>query len=91
MNDLSKKFIQETVIYEDNQSTICLAKNPAVHGRTKHIDIKYHFIRDLVEAGKIKLIYCATENMVADIFTKGISISQFEKLQHLIGLVKCLD
>ena len=91
MNDLSKKFIQETVIYEDNQSTICLAKNPAVHGRTKHIDIKYHFIRDLVEAGKIKLIYCATENIVADIFTKGISISQFEKLRHLIGLAKCLD
>ena len=61
MSDLSKKFLQETIIYEDNQSTICLAKTQAVHGRTKHIDIKYHFIRDLVEAGKIKLIYCATE------------------------------
>ena len=55
-----------------------------------YVDIKYHFIRDLVEAGKIKLIYCATENMVADIFTKGLSIRQFEKLQHLTGVAKYL-
>ena len=78
------------IIYEDNQSTICLAKNQSVHRRTKHIDIMYHFIRDLVEAGKIKLIYCATENMVADIFTKGLSIRQFEKLRHLTGVAKSI-
>ena len=90
MSDLSKKTLQEMIIYKDNQSTICLAKNQAVHGRTKHIDIKYHFIRDLVEAGKIKLIYCATENMVADIFTKGLSIRQFEKLRHLTGVAKSI-
>ena len=79
ISDLSKKALRKMIIYEDNQSTICLAKNQAVHGRTKHIDIKYHFIRDLVEAGKIELVYCTTENMVADIFTKGLSIRQFEK------------
>ena len=90
MSDLSKKTLQEMIIYEDNQSTICLAKNQSAHGRTKHIDIKYHFIRDLVEAGKIKLIYCATENMVADIFTKGLSIRQFEKLRHLTGVAKSI-
>ena len=74
-SDLLKKSIRETTILEDNQSTICLAKN---HGRTKHIDIKYHFIRDLVEAGRIKLTYCASEDMVADMLTKGLPIKQFE-------------
>lgn len=79
---------EEMIIYKDNQSTICLAKNQTVHGRTKYISIKYHFIRDLVEAGKIKLMYCAIENVVADMFTKKFSIRQFEKLQHLIGVTE---
>ena len=91
MSDLSKKIFQEIIIYEDDQSTICLAKNQTVHERTRHIDIKYHFICDLVEAGKIKLIYCATENMVDNIFTKGLTIKQFEKLPHPIRVAKYLD
>ena len=48
------------IIHEDNQSTICLAKNQQVYGRTKHIDIKHHFVCDLVEAGRIKVVYCAS-------------------------------
>ena len=90
ISDLSKKAFYKMIIYEDNQSTICLAKNQAIHGRTKHIDIKYHFIRDLVEAGKIELVYCTTENMVADIFTKGLSIKQFEKIRQLTGVAKSI-
>ena len=86
ISNLSKKALHKMIIYEDNQSTICLAKNQAVHGRTKHIDIKYHFIRDLVEAGKIELVYCTTKNMAADIFTKELSIRQFEKIRHLTGV-----
>jgi len=61
-----------------------------VHGRTKRIDIKDHFIRDLIEAGRIELSYCATENMVADMFTKGASIKQFEKLRRLAGVAEFL-
>jgi len=87
-SDLLKKSIQETTILEDNQSTICLAKNHQVHGRTKHADIKYHFIRDLVEAGRIKLTYCASEDMVADMLTKGLPIKQFEKLRRLAGIAE---
>ena len=68
---------------------MCLAKNQQVHGRTKHVDIKYHFIRDLVEAERIKLTYCVSENMVADMLTKGLPIKQFEKLRELAGVVKC--
>ena len=87
-SDLLKKSIREITILEDNQSTICLAKNHQVHGRTKHIDIKYHFIRDLVEAGRIKLTYCASEDMVADMLTKGLRIQQFEKLRRMIGIAE---
>ena len=91
VSDLSGKTIKTMTIFEDNQSTICLAKNQAVHGRTKHIDIKYHFIRDLVEAGRIELTYCTTEDMVADMFTKGASIKQFEKLLYLAGVTEFAD
>ena len=87
-SDLLKKRIREITILEDNQSTICLAKNHQVHGRTKHIDIKYHFIRDLVDAGRIKLTYCTSEDMVADMLTKGLRIQQFEKLRRMIGIAE---
>ena len=84
---------QEMTIFEDNQSTICLAKNQQTNGGTKHIDIKYHFVRDLVETGRIKLVYCSTEDMVADMvadmLTKGLAIQQFEKLRKLAGVVEC--
>ena len=58
MNDLMNKNIQEILIFEDNQSTICLAKNQQAHGRTKHIDIKYHFVRDLSCCGVSKTSLC---------------------------------
>ena len=92
-SDLLNESIREMTILEDNQSTICLAKNQNVHGRTKHIDIKYHFIRDMVAAGRIKLTYCSSENMIADILTKGLPVKQFEKLRGLAGVgeLHCLD
>ena len=87
-SDLLNKSIRETTILEDNQSTICRAKKQQIHGRTKHIDIKYHFVCDLVEAGRIKLTYCASEDMVADMLTKGLPIKQFEKLRRLAGIAE---
>ena len=86
MSDLIHICKQEMTIFEDNQSTICLAKNQQTNGRMKHIDIKYHFVCDLVETGRIKLVYCSTEDMVADMLTKGLAIQQFEKLCKLAGV-----
>ena len=64
---------QETVtVFEDNQSAICMAKNPQFHGRSKHISIKYHFVRDQVDKGTVKLKYCPTKEMIADMMTKGL-------------------
>ena len=61
-----------TVIYEDNQACISMTQNPQFHQRTKHIDIRHHYIRDLVKNGFIELIYCPTASMVADVLTKGL-------------------
>ena len=88
LSDLLNETIQETVLFEDNQSTTYLTKDQQVHGRTKHIEIKYHFIRDLVEAGRIKLCYCPSEDMITDILTKALPILQFEKLRRLAGVAK---
>jgi hypothetical protein len=75
-----------TVIMCDNSSTIQLSKNPVFHGKSKHIDVKFHFLRDLVNDGVIKLIYCASENQIADIMTKPLKLEQFEKLREMLGV-----
>uniref|UniRef100_A0A1X7VWA0 Reverse transcriptase Ty1/copia-type domain-containing protein n=1 Tax=Amphimedon queenslandica TaxID=400682 RepID=A0A1X7VWA0_AMPQE len=69
LSEVEQEEEKTIVIYEDNQSTICLSKNPQFHGRSKHIVIKYHFIRDQVKDGTVELKYCKTEEMLADVFT----------------------
>lgn len=74
------------VIYEDNQGAIHLARDPVAHKRVKHIEIRYHFIRDKVESGEIILEYCPTNDMVADIFTKALSRDKFQRFRGELGL-----
>ena len=76
----------QTVIHEDNQVAIALARNPVAHARTKHIDIHYHFIREGIQNGAIDLKYVATNAMVADILTKPLPKHRFEKLLHSFGM-----
>ena len=76
---------EPVTIYEDNQSAICMSKNPQFHGRCKHIDIKYHFVRDQAEKKTVTVRYCPISSMLADIFTKGIPKQQFKKMRKLIG------
>jgi hypothetical protein len=61
-----------------------LAKNPIAHGRSKHIETKYHFLRDQVCKGKLKLTHCKTEIQVADIFTKPLKIERFKDLKKML-------
>ena len=84
--DLQDEQQQPTVIYEDNQATICMSKNPQSHGKSKHIEIKYHFVREHVNGGAIELKYCQTENMIADMLTKGLGKQRFEKLRSMAGV-----
>ena len=57
-----------TVVYEDNQLAISMAQNAQFQGRTKHIDIRHHFVREKVNDGTIKLKYCCSDRMLADIY-----------------------
>ena len=75
------------VIYEDNQAAISLSKHNKSHPKVKHISIKYHFIRDLVDNGDIFVKYCPTDVMLADIFTKSLTAEKFVKLRSLLGMV----
>ena len=70
-------------MYVDNQGAIALAKNPVQHQRCKHVDIKYHFIRDEVKKGTISLNYVPSQENVADIFTKPLPRAKFQKLLYV--------
>lgn len=67
--------------FEDNQSAIHISKNPEQHKRMKHVDLKYHFVRDKVEQGIVNLKYIPTDNQLADICTKPLARIKFEKFR----------
>ena len=81
LNELHFEVKTPVVIYEDNQGCIALSKNNVNHSRTKHIDIKHHFIRECVKLQQIQLQYLPTEEMVADMLTKPIDTKKFVNLR----------
>ncbi|KAH8323147.1 hypothetical protein KR074_006679 [Drosophila pseudoananassae] len=74
------------MIYSDNQSAQCLAKNASFHARSKHIDIKYHFIRDLYKKKVIDIEYVPTDNMISDVLTKALCKVKHTKCITSLGL-----
>jgi hypothetical protein len=70
--------MEATVILCDNQSCIKMTENPVFHDKSKHIENRYHYIRDMVQRGSIKLQYVSTDERVADVFTKPLSRVKFE-------------
>lgn len=77
-----------TTLYSDNQSAIALAKDDRYHLRTKHIDIRYHFIRYHIERNEVVVTYCPTEDMVADILTKALPSMKAKHFASCLGLAK---
>ncbi|XP_071575148.1 uncharacterized protein [Temnothorax nylanderi] len=75
-----------TKLYVDNQSAIRLVRNPEFHKRTKHIDIKYHYIREKVENREIDVVFVPTEAQLADMFTKALSRNRFIELCTNLGI-----
>lgn len=73
--------------FMDNQSAICLIKNPEFHKRSKHIDVRYHFIREKYEENLFILKYISTKQMIADIFTKSLPAKEFNELTKKMGVV----
>lgn len=86
MNVTGEDCTQPMTIMEDNQGAIAMTKNPIGHRRTKHIDIKYHFVREQVQRGTLQIKYCCTKEMLADLFTKPLTRGQFEYLRSKLGI-----
>ncbi len=71
-------------IYEDNQGTIALSKDPVNRKRSKHIDVRYHFTRSTINTAKVNVYYCPTTEMIADIMTKSATRSKLQKFKNFI-------
>jgi hypothetical protein len=80
--------MRATVILCDNQSCIKMTENPVFHDRSKHIEIRYHFIHDMVQRGALKLQYISTDEQVADVLTKPLSHVKFEHFRDKLGIVR---
>jgi hypothetical protein len=70
----------------DNQPAIALAKNPVLHDRSKHINVKFHFLRDNVGGGQIVIEFVETSRQLADILTKSLGRLRFTELKKIIGM-----
>ena len=80
--------VQQVVRIEcDSQSVIFLAKNPAYHSKTKHIDVQYNFVRDMIEEKKVSLMKVDTLKNVADLLTKSVSTENFSWCRGSMGIV----
>ena len=75
-----------TTLYSDSQSAIALTRDGSYHARTKHIDIRYHFIHFVVQDGTIKLVYCPTDDMTADTLTKALPSAKAKHFAASLGL-----
>ena len=66
---------------EDSQGAFEISKNARFHNRTKHIDVQFHFIREKVSTNEVKVVYISTEDILADIMTKGLTKKRFQRLR----------
>ena len=87
LQDIGRHQSKPTLLFCDNQSAIKLVRNPQFHQRTKHIDVKFHFIRDLQEEHVIDVVYVNTESQLADLLTKGLDGPRFRRLRDEISIV----
>eukprot|EP00253_Pinus_taeda_P028924 PITA_28924 len=87
LRSLGQEQAKGTVIFCDNSSAITLSKNSVFHKRMKHIDTRFHYIRELVSNGGIVLKHCKTQEKVADILTKPLDQKSFEFLRKCLGMI----
>jgi hypothetical protein len=80
--------MEATTILCDNQSYIKMTENHVFHDRSKHIEIRYHYIRDMGQRGALKLQYVSTDEQVADVLTKPLSRVKFEHFRDKLGIVR---
>ena len=85
--ELGYKIEGPSQLWMDNQSSMSVAKNPEHHGRMKHLDLRFYWLRDEVGRGTIQPMYMQTDDMPADLLTKSLPKPKVEKLQDIMGLV----
>ncbi|GJV79164.1 uncharacterized mitochondrial protein-like protein [Tanacetum coccineum] len=88
LTEITKQRVPPVTLFVDNQSALELMKNPVFHGRSKHIDIRYHFIRECVENGEITVSHVCGKKQKADILTKALARVKHEEMRSLIGIKK---
>jgi hypothetical protein len=80
--------LEATCILCDNQNCMKLSENPVFHDKSKHIEIKYHYVRDMVQKGVVRLQYIATDEQVANVLTKPLSRVKFEYFRDNLGVIQ---
>lgn len=88
LSEISGGKPKAAVLKVDNKSAISLCKNPVFHDRSKHIDTRYHHIRECIEGGKINVEYVSSDEQLADILTKPLGRVKFQELRAKIGVVE---
>ena len=86
LRSLCPEHVKSIMIYCDNSSAISLSKNSVFHKRTKHIDTKFHYIRELVNNGEIILKHCRTQEQFVDTLTKPLGQKSFKNLRQCMGM-----
>ncbi|CAI0431123.1 unnamed protein product [Linum tenue] len=76
-----------TRIFCDNSSAIKLSRNPVLHGRSKHIDVRFHFLRELANRGVVTMEHCRTYEQIADVMTKALKLETFQLMRAKLGVV----
>jgi hypothetical protein len=87
LRELLNQETMPVMLFIDNKSTISLCKNPVLHDSSKHIDLRYHFIRDCVEKGTVIVDFIGTSEQKADILTKPLGRVRFQEQRIKIGIV----
>nr|GFB07526.1 ribonuclease H [Tanacetum cinerariifolium] len=82
-------YFDKIPMYCDSKAAIAILCNPVQHSRTKHIDVRYHFIKEKVEKGIVELFFVGTEYQLADLFTKSLPEERFKYLIRRLGM-RCL-
>ena len=86
LDDFGEMQTEATPMFCDNMSTISMAKNLVFHQRTKHINRKYHFIKEALQEGVINMQFCRSEEQLINIFTKALLKDKFKQLRLKLGV-----
>jgi hypothetical protein len=86
LSEFGYEFPDASVLHMDNQSAISVSKNPEHHGRMKHLDLRFYWLRDEVEGDRITPAFIGTNEMPADILTKALSRERVVRCREMFGL-----